>query len=251
MAKIDGASELVPRPQVGRAFSTRRRVRLSDTTADGMLRLDALARYVQDIASDDARATMPDSYLAWVVRRTMLEVERHPVAEEEVELTTWCSGYGGRWAERRTSVVGDAGGVGEVVMLWVAIDARTEAPVRLPADFHAAYDEASGGRKVSARLTHGEPPTHAPAAPWRFRAGDLDRLGHVNNAAYWVVVEELLHGQTRPHTLRAELEYRAAVPPSHPLRVVTDVQPHETRLWLVDDAPDPATRASMRLNLGA
>ena len=107
MSRDDGATRLLDPPVAGRTFTTERRVRLSDTTVDGVLRFDALARYVQDVASDDARETMTASYLAWVVRRAVFEVERAPVSEEMCALTTWCAGYGPRWAERRTSLVGD------------------------------------------------------------------------------------------------------------------------------------------------
>ena len=97
------------------------------------------------------------------------------------------------------------------MVLWVAIDAQTGAPARLPDTFHAAYDEAAAGRRVTARLQHPDPPDGAPQRPWQFRAADLDRLGHVNNAAYPVVAEELLEEAVRP--TRMEVEYRTPVEP--------------------------------------
>lgn len=228
MSRDDGATRLLDRPVAGRTFTTQRRVRLSDTTADGVLRFDALARYVQDVASDDARETMTASYLAWVVRRAVFEVERAPVSEEMCTLTTWCAGYGPRWAERRTSLVGDDGGRCEAVVLWVAIDVETGAPARLPDTFHAAYDEAADGRRVTARLQHADPPDDATGTPWRFRAADLDRLGHVNNAAYPVVIEEIA-GTPRP--ARLEVEYRNPVGPGEAVDLVGD----GSAWWLVGD----------------
>ncbi len=219
---------MLERPRSGRTFSASRRVRLSDTTAAGELRLDALARYVQDVASDDARETMTASYLAWVVRRSVLEVRAAPRSEELCTLTTWCAGYGPRWAERRTSLIGDDGGHCEAVVLWVAIDPETGGPARLPDTFHAAYDEAAAGRRVTSRLQHPEPPPGAPARPWRFRAADIDRLGHVNNAAYLVVAEESA-GTDRPG--RIEVEYRAPIGPAEDVSLVGD----RAAWWLVGD----------------
>jgi acyl-ACP thioesterase len=236
----DAATTLLPRPRTGRTFTTNRRVRLSDTTTGGALRLDALARYIQDVASDDARETMTASYLAWVVRRTLLVIDQPPRSEEECELTTWCSGYGGRWAERRTSIVGADGGRCESAVLWVATDPETAAPSRLPDEFHAAYDEAAAGRRVTARLQHADPPSTAARIDWRFRAADLDRLGHVNNAAFWVAVEEHLAATARRSSLRAELEYREPVPPGAALQLVGDAGAG----WLVDDTG--AVKASFR-----
>ena len=220
MSRDDGATRLLDLPAAGRRFSAARRVRLSDTRIDGSLRLDALARFVQDIASDDARETMTASYLAWVVRRTMLQVHTAPVSEELCTLTTWAAGYGPRWAERRTSLRGEQGGHCEAVVLWVAIDTQTGAPARLPETFHDAYAEAHDGRRVSSRLQHPDPPS-TDGEPWSFRTADLDRLGHVNNAAYLVVSEELIaRGATPPAT--ASIEYRAAIAPGERTTLVGD-----------------------------
>ena len=41
-------------PESGRRFSVVRKVRLGDVTPKGRLRLDAVARYLQDIATDDS-----------------------------------------------------------------------------------------------------------------------------------------------------------------------------------------------------
>jgi acyl-ACP thioesterase len=229
VSRTDGATELLPLPTSGRTFSTSRRVRLSDTTVSGALRLDAFARYVQDIASDDARETMTASYLAWVVRRAVFDITTPPVSEETCALTTWCSGHGGRWAERRTSLVGDQGGRADAVMLWVAIDPKTGTPARLPDTFHTAYDEAAAGRRVTARLQHADPPAHGTSLPWKFRMADLDRLGHVNNAAYWTVVEELVSMKARSGVV-AELEYRDPVAAGSELSVIGGLDAG----WLVD-----------------
>lgn len=222
---------------------------------EGELRLDALARYIQDVASDDARETMTATYLAWVVRRTMLEVRRAPVSEEMCELTTWCSGYGSRWAERRTTLVGDSGGRCESAVVWVAIDVATGAPARLPDTFHEAYAAAHAGRQVKARLQHGEPDASsdgspATVRPWNFRAADLDRLGHVNNAAYWVVAEEALAGGAstddgRRQGMRAEIEYRAAIEPGEEVDLVSIRSDDRIALWLLGG--DAGVRASILL----
>ncbi len=213
MTRADGATEILAKPTKGRTFAMRRRVRLSDTDAHGHLRLDALFRYMQDVATDDARDAMPEEHLAWVLRRAMVQVDSHPMLEDFVDVTTWCSGYGGRWAERRTSVVGTGGGSIDAVALWVAIDPSSGKPVRVPESFKAAYDEAADGRSVTARLSHGllaDPADETES--WVFRASDTDRLGHVNNAAFWSVAEEGLASRRRPASFQAEIEYREPVP---------------------------------------
>ena len=47
----------IQRPHGARAYSTHRRVRLSDMDAGGRVRLDAVARFLQDAAIDDVEET--------------------------------------------------------------------------------------------------------------------------------------------------------------------------------------------------
>ena len=83
----------LPRPAVGRAFASRRNVRLADMDSAGRVRLDAVTRFLQDIAIDDVQETgwgTPDHL--WFVRRIRLDVREPPLADRELELVTWCSG---------------------------------------------------------------------------------------------------------------------------------------------------------------
>ena len=47
----------LPRPTTGRTFAAERRVRLSDIDAHGRVRLDSVARFLQDVAIDDVQET--------------------------------------------------------------------------------------------------------------------------------------------------------------------------------------------------
>ena len=69
---------MVPLPDVGRRFSPCRRVRLGDASPGGRLRLDAVARYLQDVANDDAEDAGLANPASWVVRRTTIEVRPRP-----------------------------------------------------------------------------------------------------------------------------------------------------------------------------
>ena len=48
------ATEYVDLPARGRVFRADRRVHLGDVDASGAVRLEALARFLQDVATDDA-----------------------------------------------------------------------------------------------------------------------------------------------------------------------------------------------------
>lgn len=188
--------EFLPLPAVGRRFVGGQRVRLGDTDTQGRLRPDAAARYLHDVAGDDWDDTGIDADDLWVVRRTALALAaggRWPTLGEAVTATTWCSGIGAAWAERRTDLaVGDTVVV-QAVALWVPLDG-TGRPRRISPAFCSAYGEACGGRKVSGRVSPAEVPDDAVRRPWPLRRVDLDVAGHVNNAASWTALVEVADG---------------------------------------------------------
>lgn len=244
---------LVPLPDRGRRFARSRRVRLGDVTVGGRLRLDALARYVQDVSNDDTTDAALADDLAWVVRRTVIDVRAPAGLREELTLTTFCGGIGGRWAERRVHVAGERGAAIDVATLWVHLDAETGRPKPLPHQFHELYAEAAGGRTIRARLHVPDPPTEGVDwRPWQQRVTDLDVLGHVNNAVAWAVVEESLAergGLTRRLPVRAEVEHPGAVEAHHDLlRGVAGLPDGGLACWLVDrtDPSRPLVAARVR-----
>jgi len=233
---------LVPLPDRGRVFRSGRRVRLADADPTGRLRLDACARYLQDIGNDDtADSGIEDDAVSWVVRRAVVDVHRPPRWREWLDLATWCGGLGARWAERRLSMVGDRGGHVEISTLWVQVAVATMAPARLTERFVEIYGEAAGGRRVNSRLWLGDPPVGAATARWPLRAVDIDLLGHVNNAAYWAAVEEQVQPGTafahgllgRPH--RAVMEYGPGIAAGDEVVLLLDEAPDRLSVWFSVD----------------
>jgi len=231
-------SELTERPTVGRVFEGTRRVRLADVSPAGRLRLDAIARFLQDLSADDtADAGLPDAE-AWVVRKTVVEVRAFPRYLEPLALATWCSGTGSHWAERRVSIQGEAAGAVEAATTWVHLDIASGRPRRIPAGFDEIYGEAAAGRRVKARLDHPEPPDGPEVRrfAWPLRFTDFDVLGHVNNAACWQVVEEAL--SSRRHLrdpLRAEVQHRTAIERGATVEVADADVDGGMGVWVVAD----------------
>jgi acyl-ACP thioesterase len=198
----------ITRPTEARSFMTRRRVRLADMDVAGRVRLDAVARFLQDAAIDDVQESgwgTPDHL--WVVRRIRVDVIAPLLHDRELEVTTWCSGVAAIAAGRRWSVLGDAGGRIEVDSVWIHLDPELR-PARI-GDF-GPYGVAAAGRSVSTKLVLPDPPVGVPRAPWPLRSTDLDAHGHVNNAVYWQAVEDWLarDGVDATVPCRAELDYR-------------------------------------------
>jgi acyl-ACP thioesterase len=234
--------EFVDHPTEGRVYRTTRRVHLGDVGSQGVLRLEALARFLQDVATDDAL----DAELAaqfggtWVLRRLAVDILAPPHFNDDVDLATFCSGIGPAWAERRTDLMTSGGELlARTVAIWVFIDEAGGKPLALSDEFFATFAGPAGGRKVSARLRHRRPSDQARTREWPLRESDFDFLDHVNNARYLEAVEDELIARLPKHRpVHAELEFRGAVERGEAVELRSEVVPAvegegELLVWLV------------------
>lgn len=251
-------AEYVDLPTRGRIFRAARRVHLGDVDARGVVRLEAIARYLQDVATDDADdAQLSEVRGVWVLRSSDIEIVQTPVFRESIELATFCSGTGPRWAERRTRLTGDRGALVDAAALWVFVDREHGRPLALDDDFHDRYGESAGGRRVRGRLLHEAPPGDASWRPWSLRTGDFDVLDHVNNArSLEAVDDELERRLPARRQVRARIEYRGTLERGDAVELTGAVKPDgdgaELAVWLAVDGhlrvsatvtvagPDPA-----------
>lgn len=176
------------------------------------MRFDALVRYAQDISNDDTNDAVLAEDMTWVVRKTVVDTYVEAAFGEDLTFTTFCSGTGSRWADRRLIVRGNQGAIYEISTLWIFVT-ENGAPRRLTDQFIEIYGKGVTNTRVSARLTHPEVTDEAEVNKWPMRVVDYDTLDHANNAAYWAVVE-----QERPQkgthfkvAYRAELEYGGGI----------------------------------------
>jgi acyl-ACP thioesterase len=236
-------------PAQGRLFTTARLVRGTDVTPDSRLRLDTLARYLQEAAEDDVADTGWDTPYDWRLRRCEVAIRGYPRYGDRVSLRTFCSATGPRWAERTTTLAGPGGDLMQGRAVWVAIARADGRPCPLGAEFYHWYGAATGGRQVSARLTHPAPPAGPAAAgrPWPLRASDFDPAGHVGNTVHWAAVEDVL-AESAALPVTAELEYYRPVLPGQQPRLVTASADGVRWAWLLADAQ---RLASARLTFAA
>jgi acyl-ACP thioesterase len=220
-------------PVSGRVYKTRRIVRSTDVTPSGRLRMDALARYLQNAAEDDVADAGQLSSVVWLMRRCAIGVRAFPVMGDRLTLRTFCSGTGPRWAERTTTLAGESGDLLQATAIWASVSRADGRPVAPGEEFVKVYGEAAEGRTVSARLTHPRPDGTRAGRPWPLRAADFDTAGHVNNTVHWAAVEDVLAEASWPPA-RAELEYHRAILPGCTPRLVTGGDDQRPVMWLLD-----------------
>lgn len=250
LAGAPDAGSLVPRPATGRVFECTVPVRFGDADPTGRLRLDALARILQDAGNDDFLDAGLDPLSPWVARRsTVVVAGTWPTLGEPMTVATWCGGLGSRWAERRTSLSTTSGAGVEVATLWVHLD-KAGRPAALPSWFLETYGAAAGDRTVTTRLRLPAPPSGADARPWPLRATDLDVLGHVNNAAVWAAVEdECARRSVVPGVV--ELEFAGPVDAADEVTLRSTCEGDELSAWLqVDDVVRVAAAVRRRRGSG-
>lgn len=244
---VDGI-EFVPEPSTDavRVYRSAHRVRLADVTPRNRLRLDAIARMLQDVSSDDTadadtiggevvRHGDRQPRVVWILRRLALRIGRLPGYRTDVEISTWCSGLGRCWAERRTRFrTWDGSTFLDATGLWACTDPTTGAPVAPGPEFDAVFAPAAAGRTIAARIERSAPPPRTATSDWGVRASDFDVLGHVNNASYWHPVEAVLaHDHRRIDAAR--IEFRGGVDPGEAVEVATvDLGYRIDQWWLVD-----------------
>jgi acyl-ACP thioesterase len=238
---------LVPRPPTGRTFGVSYKIRLSDADASGRLRLDAVARFLQDAATDDVGETgwgAPEHL--WVLRSVRIDVLEPFLRDQVVGIVTWGSSFSALAAGRRWSLSGDAGGSIEVDSTWIHLgpDAR---PARIGAGFDD-YAEAAQGRVASTKLTLAPPAGDGDRHVWPLRSTDVDRMGHVNNAAYWAAVEQRLHEVELDvrGRLCARLDYRHPIDLGEKVELAESV--HKARYgvaFVVGDAVKAVARVDL------
>jgi acyl-ACP thioesterase len=227
----------LPEPDGGRVYAARRIVRSTDVLPSGRLRLDALARYLQNAAEDDVADAGLAEPVVWLVRRCQLAIRTLPMMGQRLAVRTFCSATGPRWAERTTTIGDGEGPVAQARAVWAALSRAEGRPVPLSAEFMRIYGGAAGGRTVSARLSHPRPPAGQGESgadrDWPLRMADFDTAGHVNNAVHWAAVEDVL-ATTGWRPTAAEMEYHRAILPGCAPRLRAELGDRAASVWLLD-----------------
>lgn len=246
-------SVLPERPTVGTPFETGWPVRLADTGRDQRLRLDAIARYLQDIGFEHLDAVQDgDIHRGWVVRRTVIDVLEPIEFGEHVTLRRWCSALSNRWCNMRVQICGSKGGLVETEGFLIHFGTESGVPARMSDRFMAPMLASTTEHRLRWNAALTDPLPTGPdieEVPFPLRVADFDWLDHVNNAIYLSALEELLATHTDltsgPH--RTVIEYSKPLTAGEQVRVVGRRTGSTLDAWFaVADDPRAAARVTPR-----
>lgn len=179
-----------------RQFTFSRRVALSDTNPAGRLRIDACARYLQDLAAFDAIEADISEFGNWVLRQNSIEISSLPTYGTALDSKTYLTGSGRAWIQR-TSIISDAESKAELIVakaLWVLTHSENGSPISIPTQLYKIYGPLATQHKIPIRDSKRPPlPEKVTPIDWQIRYSDQDILAHLNNATYLEVLEEVLH----------------------------------------------------------
>src|SRR5262249_11406789 len=147
-----------PDPPRGRVFTTARAVRGTDVTPAGRLRFDAIARYLQDAAEDDLADAGWDEPYGWLLRRCEVAVREYPGGGQQVAVRTFSAAAGPRGADRTPPLSAPSADLVQAGAVGVALPRADGRPCPRGPAFPRLYGPSTGGRQVSARLSHPGPP---------------------------------------------------------------------------------------------
>lgn len=186
------------------------KVSYGDVGPDFKARLPVLGRMLQEAAVCHSEKvgkgsqTMFDQGVIWVLSKLSLSIERLPLLDEELSVTTWHAGLRGFFARRDFTVEAEAGPVLSATSVWLYLDLNNKRAIKIPIEASEAYGPESDKAldEDLARWSPDKSPQTDFVQSMNIRASDFDPLGHVNNTVYLDLA----------HSIYASLTGKPAVP---------------------------------------
>lgn len=237
---------LAPAPPPERCFESARPIRTADVDSAYRLRLDGVARYLQDIGSDNLAAFgFDDTDPLWVVRRTVIDVHRPAVWPDRIRLRRWCAAHSTRWSAMRVQLTSDGDALIETEGFWINIGTDTGMPAWISDGLLEVLGSTTDEHRLRWRpwLSATPPETDdredldVGDRTFHLRTTDIDPFNHVNNATYWHAVEEYLADRPDlgevPH--RAVVEHLSPIFARDHVRIRAIDDDTSLRLWFLVD----------------
>ncbi len=193
-----------------------------DVDREEVLLLPVLFQLLQEAAILHANQyntgthAMNDRGASWVLNRMAVEIARYPRYAEPLRIETWSRGIKTFKGYREFRVYDRANAlVLSGSSLWLYVNVRTKAIIRVPAEVAAGFPVCLEGPSFPdlETLEFVMPGATVPARSIAVRYSDVDVNEHVNNTAYLDFVQTALVRAGLPaHPRRVRIRFVKAIP---------------------------------------
>lgn len=210
----DVDAPLVALPDSGYVYQTGWQLATADIDEHMRLRLDGVARYIQDVGAEHlADADLADVHPHWVVLRTVIDVIEPIELPSVITFRRWCAALSTRWCNMRVQLQGSDGGRIETEGFWLCVNKDTLTPSRLSDECIQRFGSTTDNHRLKWRPWLTESIHDGTETLFPLRRTDIDPFEHVNNTIYWHGVHEILcqFPDLKNGSFRAVLEYRSPI----------------------------------------
>jgi acyl-ACP thioesterase len=154
---------------------------------------------------------------SWVLNRLAAEILRYPRYEENLRLVTWSAGIKGFRGYRDLRVYAGEELLVRASTLWLYINIRAKTLLRVPEPLAEKFPvgQAEVFRPDLDKLKFAPPSDDATATSVTLRYGDFDGNAHLNNTAYFDLLQTALAAAGRPaRPTLIEMQFQKEIPVS-------------------------------------
>ena len=192
------------------------KVRYSECGEDGKIKLASIINLFQDASSAQSESLgVGMDYLksvkrAWVLNSWQIIVERYPKAHEEVEVTTWPTGFRGVFGPRNFCLkTQDGEMLAYAHTLWVYMDIENGMPTKPSEEEKAIYGTEPPLEMEYASRKIKMPEEAKVVDTISVRKYHIDTNNHMNNCQYVQMAVEVLPEDFRTKQVRVEYKKSA------------------------------------------
>lgn len=183
-----------------RQYVRRFRVRHYELDFFNLVNNAVYVKYMQEAAIEASSDVgySPQWYRAngtgWVIRQLKIRYYQSAVYGEEIEVTTWVSDMKRVTSHREYSLtrVSDGAQVARARVNWVYLNLNTGQPLRIPPEFHDAFQPSNELPPLDIRIRHARKTEDAYRylTTRRVNTHEVDTAQHVHHAVYLHWIEQ-------------------------------------------------------------
>lgn len=157
---------------------------------------------------------------SWVLNRMLVEILRYPRYEEPVRVHTWSTGIRSFKGYRDFRLYSGSELIAQGSSFWLYINMAKRAIIRVPTEVAASFPSRPEEAFEPAldRMDWPEPPMSSPRIELGLRYSDIDANDHVNNTAYFELLQTALtRCSCPPRPKKLGIQFLKEISPASPV----------------------------------